>query len=115
MRKSSAKSEEHLSELLKAIAEPRRIAILRLVHDRELPAGEIAEHFKTTRQAISQHLVLLADAGLLELRREGTRRLYRVRREAFGEVQTFINIFWNDRLAALKRRVEADKGGRGGR
>jgi DNA-binding transcriptional ArsR family regulator len=100
---------EHVHEVFKALAEPQRVAILRLVHDQELPAGEIATHFKTTRQAISQHLRLLTNAGLLELRRDGTKRLYRVRDEAFGDLRTFIEVFWNDGLSSLKRRVEQDR------
>jgi DNA-binding transcriptional ArsR family regulator len=102
-------------EALKALAEPQRIAILRLVQARELPAGEIADHFNTTRQAISQHLRLLTNAGLITQRREGTRRLYRVRKEAFGELRTFLDIFWNDGLYSLKHQVEnRNKGGRRG-
>ena len=80
--------------MLKALAEPQRIAVLRLVHAQELPAGEIAAHFKTSRQAISQHLKLMTDAGLLELRRDGTRRLYRIRQQGFGDLRTFLDIFW---------------------
>lgn len=99
-------------DMLKALGEPQRIAILRLVHEQELPAGEIARHFRSTRQAVSQHLRLLADAGLLALRRDGTKRLYRVRREAFGELRTFLDVFWNDRLSSLKREVESGRGGK---
>lgn len=95
--------------MLKALAEPQRIAVLRLVHAQELPAGEIAAHFKTSRQAISQHLKLMTDAGLLELRRDGTRRLYRIRQQAFGDLRTFLDIFWGDSLQKLKRRVEGDR------
>lgn len=95
--------------MLKALAEPQRIAVLRLVHAQELPAGEIAAHFKTSRQAISQHLKLMTDAGLLELRRDGTRRLYRIRQQAFGDLRTFLDIFWSGSLQRLKRRVETDK------
>ena len=93
-----------------SLGEPQRIAILR-----ELAAGEIADHFKTTRQAVSQHLKLLTNAGLLELRRDGTKRLYRVHKEAFGELRTFLEAFWADRLSTLKRKVEADKGAKRGR
>ena len=102
---------ERLPELLKALAAPRRVAIVRLVHDQELPAGAIAKNFRTTRQAISQHLNVLTNAGVLDMRREGTKRLYRVRGEAFGELRTFLDIFWDDRLSALKRRVERDRHG----
>ena len=107
--KSRHRDPENSHAVLKAIAEPQRIAILRLVHKQELPAGEIATHFNTTRQAISQHLRLLTDAGLLELRRDGTRRLYHVRGEAFGEVRTFLDTFWNESLSSLKRQVEKNK------
>jgi DNA-binding transcriptional ArsR family regulator len=113
---SSRKSSKHLHEVFKALGEPQRIAILRLVHQQELPAGEIANQFKTTRQAISQHLRLLSNVGLLEQRRDGTRRLYRVNKQAFGDLHTFLEAFWTDRLSVLKRQVEAHKGAkRGGR
>lgn len=110
-RRASRKSPEKVQEILRALAEPQRVAIVKLVHERELPAGEIAEHFQTTRQTTSQHLRLLTNAGLLTLRREGTKRLYRVNREAFGELRTFVDIFWNDSLLSLKRQVEHDKRG----
>jgi DNA-binding transcriptional ArsR family regulator len=103
-----------MHEVFKALAEPQRVAILRLVHEQELPAGEIASHFKTTRQAISQHLRVLSNAGLLELRRDGTKRLYHVNTEAFGDLRTFLDIFWNQSLSSLKRRVEEEKGARRG-
>jgi DNA-binding transcriptional ArsR family regulator len=110
MGQSIRKDQERLPEVLKVLGEPQRIAILRLVRERELPAGEIATHFKITRQAISQHLRLLTNAGLLELRRDGTKRLYRVHKEAFGELHTFLDVFWNDRLSTLKRQIEKEKG-----
>ena len=103
-----------MHELFKALSEPQRIAILRLVHSAELPAGEIAAHFRTTRQAISQHLRLLTSVGLLKLRRDGAKRLYRVHHEAFGDLRTFIDVFWNHSLASLKRRVEQDRARRHG-
>lgn len=114
--RSSHQTADRMHDVFKALAEPRRIAILRLVHEAELPAGEIASHFKSTRQTVSQHLRLLTNAGLLSLRRDGTKRLYRVNREAFGDLQTYLDAFWNQRLSTLKRVVEQNKGGpRGGR
>jgi DNA-binding transcriptional ArsR family regulator len=110
-----ARRGEAVHEVLKALAEPRRVAILRLVHAQELPAGEIAKRFSSTRQAVSQHLRLLTGAGLLEERREGTRRLYRVRPEAFAELASFLGTFWDERLGALKREVEHSKGKKRGR
>lgn len=91
---------------LKALAEPHRLEILRLIDNGELSAGEIASHFEATRPAISQHLHVLLDAGLLEERREGTRRIYRVHPEGFAEVRAFLSRFWDDRLGALKQAVE---------
>src|SRR2546421_5436801 len=89
-----------------AIAEPRRREILGLVRDRELAAGQIAAHFDVTRQAVSQHLGNLRDAGLVSERREGTRRIYRARPEGLIELRAFLDDFWGERLEALKREAE---------
>jgi DNA-binding transcriptional ArsR family regulator len=94
---------------LEAIVEPRRREILRLVRDDELTAGKIAAHFDVTRQAISQHLRVLHDAGLVSERRDGTRRIYRVRPEGLLELRAFLDDFWKDRLEQLKREVEAEE------
>jgi len=91
---------------LKAIAEPRRRRILTLVRDGELSAGEIAAHFDVSRPAVSQHLNVLKEAGLVSERRNGTRRLYRARPEGLGELRAFLDGFWDERLAALKREAE---------
>ena len=88
---------------LRAIAEPRRREILRLVQDAELSSGEIAAHFEVTRPATSQHLRILADAGLVSVRRQGTRRLYRTRPEGLAELRAFLESFWDERLALLAR------------
>jgi len=94
---------------LKAIAEPRRRAILELVRDEELSAGEIASHFDVTRPAVSQHLTVLKEAGLVRERRNGTRRLYRARPEGLAEIRAFLEAFWTDRLDALKRDAEREE------
>jgi DNA-binding transcriptional ArsR family regulator len=94
---------------LKAIAEPRRRAILRLVRDEELSAGEIASHFDVTRPAVSQHLTVLKEAGLVDERRNGTRRLYRARPEGLAELKAFLEEFWDEKLAALKREIEQEE------
>jgi DNA-binding transcriptional ArsR family regulator len=91
---------------LKAIAEPRRRQILALVRDAELSAGDIASHFDVTRPAISQHLTVLKEAGLVHERRNGTRRLYQARREGLTEVRQFLEGFWDERLDALRREAE---------
>jgi len=92
---------------LKAIAEPRRREILRLVWKGELSAGEIASRFEVTRPAISQHLKVLREAGLLDERRDGTRRFYRARPDGLEGLRSFLEGFWDDTLASLK--VEAER------
>src|SRR3954468_18745376 len=94
---------------LKAIAEPTRRRILTLVRDDELSAGEIALHFDVSRPAVSQHLSVLKEAGLVHERRNGTRRLYSVRPDGFNEVKAFLEAFWDDRLAALTREAEQEE------
>jgi DNA-binding transcriptional ArsR family regulator len=94
---------------VRAIAEPRRRDILLLVRDRELSAGEIASQFEVTRPAVSQHLSVLRDAGLLCERREGTRRLYRARPEGMAGLREFLEDFWTDRLERLKLAAELDQ------
>ena len=91
---------------MKAIAEPRRRQILTLVRDGELSAGEIAARFDVTRPAISQHLGVLKEAGLVRERRDGTRRLYQARPEGLEELRVFLEEFWDTRLDALRREAE---------
>jgi DNA-binding transcriptional ArsR family regulator len=94
---------------LKAIAAPHRRTILRLVSAEELSAGEIAAHFDLTRPAVSQHLGVLKEAGLVNERRNGTRRLYRARPEGLVELKAFLDEFWGERLEALKREAEREE------
>ncbi|MGH9224196.1 MAG: ArsR/SmtB family transcription factor [Acidimicrobiales bacterium] len=91
---------------LKALAEPNRRAILTLVSDRPRSVGDIAAHFEITSQAVSQHLRVLRDAGLLDEQREGTRHLFAVRPEGFAAVQEFLADFWNTHLGQLKDAAE---------
>jgi DNA-binding transcriptional ArsR family regulator len=94
---------------LRAIAEPRRRRILELVGDRELSAGEIASHFEVTRPAISQHLGVLKEAGLVNERRNGTQRLYTARPQGLVELKTFLDGFWDEKLEALQREAEREE------
>jgi DNA-binding transcriptional ArsR family regulator len=100
---------------LRAIAEPNRRRILRLVSEAELSAGEIAAEFAVTRPAISQHLTVLKDAGLVTERREGARRLYRARPEGLEEVRSFLDEFWAGGLRRLKVAAEKEERTDGGR
>ena len=94
---------------LKAIVEPNRRRILTLVRDGELSAGEIASHFAVSRPAVSQHLTVLKEAGLVDERRNGTKRLYRARPEGLVDLKAFLEEFWDDRLQALKRASEHEQ------
>ena len=92
---------------LKAIADPHRREILRLVHDDERTAGDIAAQFAVSRPAISQHLRVLIDAELVTVRKAGNRRFYRAQPETINGVIHFLNRFWEDRLDKLKLAAEA--------
>jgi DNA-binding transcriptional ArsR family regulator len=97
-----------MQAILDAVVEPRRREILRLVRDRELPAGEIAARFPdVSRPTVSEHLRVLREAGLVTERREGTRRLYRARREGLIGLREFLDGFWDARLEDL--RVQAKR------
>ena len=91
---------------LKALGDPGRRRILTLVRDEERSAGEIAAEFEVSWPAVSQHLRVLKDAGLLTERRDGTKRLYRARPEGLADVRAFLDGFWDARLEQLKREVE---------
>lgn len=92
---------------LKALAEPRRREILRLVWDAERPAGDIAAHFDVSRPAVSQHLRVLKEAELVHERKDGTRRLYRARQETVADLRRFLEDYWTDSLARLRDAAEA--------
>ena len=78
---------------LKAMSDPTRREILRLVKNEEMPAGAIASNFPVSRPAISQHLTVLKMAGLIDERRSGVRRLYRTRVEGMAELKAFLEMF----------------------
>jgi DNA-binding transcriptional ArsR family regulator len=95
-----------MESALRALSDPGRRRILTLVRDEEHSAGEIAAEFTVSWPAVSQHLRVLKEAGLVTERREGTRRLYRARPEGLDDVRAFLDEFWDDKLENLKREVE---------
>ena len=101
--------EHEMDEALHALAEPRRRAILRLVAHSELAAGEIAGYFEVTRPAVSQHLTVLKNAGLLTERKVATRRLYRARPEGLAGLRQFLDQMWASSLEVARDLVEADR------
>ncbi|MEM7442983.1 MAG: metalloregulator ArsR/SmtB family transcription factor [Pseudomonadota bacterium] len=91
---------------LRAIADPTRRAILYRAWDKEVTAGDIAAGFDLTRPAVSQHLKTLAEAGLLTIRREGTKRLCKTDQREMQKLRKFLDGFWEGRLDTLKGAVE---------
>lgn len=94
---------------LKALAESNRRAILTLVAGEARAVGEIAGHLDITPQAVSRHLKVLHEAGLVDERREGTRHLFAVNPDGFAAVQAFLASFWAEHLGNL-RAVLAEPG-----
>ena len=99
-----------MDDPIRALAEPKRRAILELIAKDELSAGEIAAHFDVTRPAVSQHLTILKSAGLIAERRAGTRRLYRVEPAGLAELRRFLENLWSSALDTARRLVEAEAG-----
>jgi DNA-binding transcriptional ArsR family regulator len=90
-----------------ALAEPRRRAMLLLVRDQPRSVNEIAEHFDISQQAVSQHLRVLKDAGLVAVRPVGQRRLYMVRPEGLESIESFLAELWPASLQRLRDAVES--------
>jgi DNA-binding transcriptional ArsR family regulator len=97
-------------DALQIVSEPRRRQILRLVWDRELSAGEIADRFDVTFGAVSQHLAILRGAGFVRARRDGNRRLYVADRERLGPLARMLEAMWSEALDRLAHAVEAEAG-----
>lgn len=91
------------------VAEPRRREILRLIWDRELPAGTIAEHFDVTFGAVSQHLAVLRDGGYVTVRRAGNRRYYRTDKDRLGPLRPALETMWAQTLDDLADAIEAEQ------
>jgi DNA-binding transcriptional ArsR family regulator len=96
-----------LDAALRALADRNRRSILTVVREQPVPVGEIAERTALSQQAVSHHLRVLRNAGLLTERREGTRHLFVVRADGFAVVADFLDDFWPRHLTALKQAAEA--------
>ncbi|HUK51090.1 MAG TPA: metalloregulator ArsR/SmtB family transcription factor [Terriglobales bacterium] len=90
----------------KAVADDSRRQMLVLLKKGEQTPSEIAEHFSFTKPALSTHLRILSEAGLVSERKVGRNRLYSVRKDAMTEMMEFFDSFWEDKLIDLKRHVE---------
>lgn len=93
-------------EAAAAIADPIRRRVLELVRDEELAAGQIAAQFDVSRPAVSRHLRVLRESGLVRERRSGRERLYRADPAPLAELRAWLEDYWRGRLSALKQLAE---------
>ena len=91
---------------LAALADPTRRTIFELLADGPRPVGDLARQLPVTRPAVSQHLKVLKEAGLVTDRAQGTQRLYQMNPEGVAAARAYFDQFWNRSLAAYKRAVE---------
>ena len=92
-----------------ALADPTRRAIFERLARRPSPVGELAEGLPVSRPAVSQHLKVLREAGLVSDSRDGSRRLYRVDPEGVAGMRAYLDRFWSDALAAFEKAAKAEE------
>jgi DNA-binding transcriptional ArsR family regulator len=97
-------------EAITALADPTRRAVFERLRRGPRPVGEIARELPVSRPAVSQHLRVLKDAGLVRERREGTRNFYSLNGDGLAELREYVEAFWDDALEAFKKEVEREKG-----
>jgi DNA-binding transcriptional ArsR family regulator len=94
---------------LRAFAHPGRRRVLEALAQEELTSGALALECGWSKPAASQHLKVLREAGLVDVRADGNRRLYRTRREGLAQLRAFLDEFWNGRLAVLEDEIRASR------
>jgi DNA-binding transcriptional ArsR family regulator len=105
-----------MTDVFRALQAPRRREILRLVWEKERSAGEIHRSLDdVTFGAVSQHLRVLEEAGLVGCRRDGRHRIYRARPETLGELRAWLETTWDSALGRLQLRAEMESARRGPR
>ena len=92
-----------------ALGDPTRRAIFEQLRSGARSVGEIAAELPVSRPAVSQHLRVLKEAGLVTERRNGTRRLYRVDPDGLGELRRYVEEYWSEALAAFKAEAERER------
>ena len=95
--------------MIAALADPTRRAVFEQLRGGPRPVGEIAAGLPVSRPAVSQHLRVLKEAGLVTERKDGTRRLYRIDPNGVGAIRDYFDQFWTDALAAFKAAAEAEQ------
>ncbi|MCY9590858.1 ArsR family transcriptional regulator [Paenibacillus chitinolyticus] len=108
---------EPKQDVFQAIADPTRRKVLNLLAGQEMPVNAISGHFPMSRTAVSKHLRILADAGLVQERKVGREKRYRLQPEPLLELKRWLAYyerFWENRLSVLKHLVEAEEPGESG-
>lgn len=105
-QEATASSADHEDRAFKALGHRDRRTILRLIADDEVPVGDLVDGTDLDQPVVSQHLRVLRDAGLVDVRIDGNRRLYSVQFGRVAELRHFLDSFWNDKLSALKQVAE---------
>jgi DNA-binding transcriptional ArsR family regulator len=98
-------------EVFEALADPTRRRLVELLAEDERSAGELAGHFRVSRPAISKHLRVLREAGLVQVRGDAQRRIYRLEPQALGRAEGWLarhRQFWQERLDALEAQLEEE-------
>ncbi|QHW34612.1 winged helix-turn-helix transcriptional regulator [Paenibacillus rhizovicinus] len=99
-------------DVFQAIADPTRREVLRLLVDKEMPVTAISGHFTMTRTAVSKHLRILSEAGLVKERKVGRETRYRLETQPLQELRNWLQYYeryWENKLSALQRLVESDE------
>ena len=91
-----------------ALVDPTRRAVFERLREGPRPVGDLARDLPVSRPAVSQHLRVLKDAGLVTERRDGTRRLYRIDPDGLAVIRDYFDDFWNEALAAFKAAAESE-------
>ena len=97
-----------MTSVMQIVADPMRREILRHIWEAELPVNALVEAFDVSQPAISFHLRVLRENGLVSVRQEGNRRFYRAVPDALGELRAYMDVYWKDRLALLKDAAELE-------
>lgn len=97
------------AQALQALGDPTRRSVLEQLRDGPRAVGEIAAGLPVSRPAVSQHLRVLKEAGLVTERQNGTRRLYRVDPDGLADVREYLEGFWAEALASFKAAAEAEE------
>ena len=99
----------HPTDVWTALGDPTRRTIFERLADRPQAVGELARDLPVSRPAVSQHLRVLKEAGLVTERRNGTRRIYRLDPDGLGELRDYFDDFWSEALAAFKAVAEDER------